>query len=124
MKVKCLLFSPLWFSLPRKILNFNFSLLTADSAKAKQILDATTEIDAAKAEATKLHEQLALKEDTLHTLLSANKSLEASLAEKDWLLNAEKEAVVAVRKELERHIYEDTIVDGDILRKFRIPETV
>ena len=35
-----------------------------------------------------------------------------------------KDAVVDMRKELERHIYEDTIVDGDILRKFRIPETV
>ena len=47
-----------------------------------------------------------LKEDTLRNLQSANKSLEASLAEKEKLLNTEKEAVVAVRKELERHIYE------------------
>ena len=31
---------------------------------------------------------------------------------------------MSLRQELERHIYEDTIVDGDILRKFRIPETV
>ena len=96
---------------------------TSDTAKAKQILDASAEIDAAKAEAEKLREWLALKEDILCNLQSANKSLEASLADKDQLLNAEKDAVVAVRKELERHIYEDTIVDGDILRKFRMPET-
>ena len=116
-------FSPLCVALPCRILNFNFSLSTADAAKAKQILDASTEIDAAKAEAEKLREQLALKEDTLRNLQSANKSLEASLAEKENLLNTKKEAVLSVQKELERHIYEDTIVDGDILHKFRMPET-
>ena len=43
--------------------------------------------------------------------------------EKDQLLKAEEDALVSLRKELERRIYEDTIVDGDILRKFRMPET-
>ena len=88
-----------------------------------QILDAAAEIDAAKAEAAKLREQLALKEDTLCNLQSANKSLEASLAEKDQQLKAEEDALVSLQKELERHIYEDTIVDGDIPRKFRMSET-
>ena len=96
---------------------------TANTAKAKQILDASAEIDAAKAEAEKLREQLALKDDTLRNLQNANKSLEASLAEKDTLLNAEKEAIMAIQKELEQHIYEDAFIDDDILRKFRMPET-
>ena len=97
---------------------------TADAAKAKQIQDAAMEIDAAKAEAERLREQLAQKDDTLRDLQSANTSLATSLAEKEEQLKAEEVALVSLRQELERHIYEDTIVDGDILRKFRIPETV
>ena len=97
---------------------------TADAAKAKQIQDAATEINAAKAEAERLREQLAQKENTLRDLQSANASLATSLAEKDEELKAEEIALVSMWQELERHIYEDTIVDGDILRKFRIPETV
>ena len=96
---------------------------TANAAKAKQVLDATAEIDAAKAEVVKLREQLALKEDSLHNLQSANKSLEASLAEKDQQLKAEEQDLVSLQKDLEHRIYEDTIVDSDILRKFRMPET-
>ena len=76
---------------------------TADAAKGKQVIDAATEIDAAKAEAVKLREQLALKEDSLRNLQSANKSLEASLTDKDQLLKAEKDALVSVQKELEWH---------------------
>ena len=95
-----------WRSFFRWILTLGILFQIIIKPKAKQILDAAAEIDAAKAEAEKLREQLALKEDILRNLQSANKSLEASLADKDRLLNAEKDAVVAVRKELERHIYE------------------
>ena len=78
---------------------------TANAAKAKQVLDTAAEIDAAKVEALKLREQLALKEDTLRNLQSANKSLEASLAEKDQQLKAEEEALVSLQKQLERRVY-------------------
>ena len=112
------------FTRPHKILSFNSFVSTADAAKDKQIQDTTTEIDAAKAEAERLREQLAQKEDTLRDLQSANTSLATSLAEKEEQLKAEEVALVSLWQELERHIYEDTIVDGDILRKFCIPKTV
>ena len=44
--------------------------------------------------------------------------------EKDEQLKAEEIALVSLRKELEWRIYEDTVVDDDILRKFHIHETV
>ena len=124
MKVKHVPLTLLHYTRPHRILNFNSMVSTADVAKAKQIQDAATEINAAKAEAERLREQLAQKEDTLRDLQSANTSLATSLAEKDEQLKAEEIALVSLQQELERHIYEDTIVDGDILRKFRIPETV
>ena len=93
---------------------------TADAAKAKLILDASAEIDAAKAETKKLRERLVLNDDTLRNLQNANKALEVTSAEKDNLLNVEKEAIVAIWKELEQHIYEDAFINDDILRKFRM----
>ena len=82
-KVKHVPLAPLRFTWPHKILNFNSSLPTADAAKAKQIQDAAMEIDAAKAEAERLREQLGQKDDTLRNLQSANTSLATSLAEKE-----------------------------------------
>ena len=92
--------------------------LTADATKAKQIQDAAKEIDTAKAEAEKLREQLRQKEESLLILQGTNASLVTAMDEKERQLQAEEVALVSLRQELERHIYEDAIVDGDILRKF------
>ena len=81
--------------------------LTADAAKAKQIQDTAKEIDTVRAEAEKLREQLRQKEESLLILQGTSASLVTAMDEKERQLQAEEVALVSLRQELERHIYEE-----------------
>ena len=49
--------------------------------------------------------------------------LEAALKEREEVLSWEKEALIAVRQELERHVTEYASLDQDLLRKSRMHKT-
>ena len=56
-------------------------------------------------------------------LKNEKKQLEAELEDKEKLLKAEKDAVVTIREELERHAVEYAFLDNDLLSKFRMCKT-
>ena len=49
--------------------------------------------------------------------------MEAALEDKEKLFKVEKEAVVAIREELERHATEYAFLDKELLRKFCMRKT-
>ena len=59
----------------------------------------------------------------MRELKNHKNQLEAALKEREEVLSREKEALIAVRQELEWHVTEYASLDQDLLRKSRMPKT-